>query len=119
MEGWKELLIAGLGGGAVQELLDQFIARFIPGQFAGVQLKDIASIFLFKHLGDRVSGDWRTLCQGAALIALYKAVYPAFVKPLLSGVFGVAGATTTTTTTAQSPSDRAALAAQSYIAGWV
>ena len=119
MEGWKELLIAGLGGGAVQELLDQFIARFIPGgQFAGIELKDIASIFLFKYLADRTSGNWKTLCQGAALIALYKAVYPAFVKPMLSGLFGATGArATTTTTTTASPGERAASAAQVYLAG--
>jgi len=101
VEGWKELLIAGLGGGAVQELLDQFISRLLPpGQvFAGIQLKDIASIFLFKYLADKTSGNWRTLFQGAGVIALYKSVYANFVKPMISGVLGGAITTTTTTTT--------------------
>ena len=115
MEGWKELLVAGLGGGAVQELLDQFISRLLPGQaIAGVQLKDIASIFLFKYLADRTSGVWRTVFEGAAMIALYKSVYANFVKPMLSGVLG--GATTTTTTTPITRGQTALSSAQLYVA---
>jgi len=114
MEGWKELLVAGLGGGAVQELLDQFISRLLPGQaIAGVQLKDIASIFLFKYLADRTSGVWKTVLQGAAMIALYKSVYANFVKPMLSGVLG---GTTTTTTTPITRGQTALSSAQLYVA---
>jgi hypothetical protein len=118
MEGWKELLIAGLGGGAIQEFLDQFVSM-LPGQIAGIQLKDIASIFLFKYLADKTSGNWRTLFQGAGVIALYKSVYANFVKPMLSGILGGVAPTTTTTTTTTAPVTKggsALAAAQLYVA---
>jgi hypothetical protein len=110
--GWKELLIAALGGGAVYEITDQFISRALGGlgAIAGISLKDIALILLGKYLADRMAGDWKNVFQGMALIGLYKVVYPQFVRPLVSGVVG---GVVPTTPQAAHP---ALAAAQSYVA---
>jgi hypothetical protein len=109
--GWKELLIAALGGGAVYEITDQFIGRALGGlgAVAGISLKDIGLILLGKYLADRTTGDWKNVFQGMTLIGLYKVVYPQFVRPLITGI--VVGGTASPQTT----TNPALAAAQAYV----
>lgn len=87
MEGWRELLVAGLGGGAIHAISDSLLSKFVPaGEVFGVTFKDIALIFLGKWGSERVGGDLSTALKGMAVIALYKSVYPKFVQPLISGL---------------------------------
>jgi len=109
MEGWKNLVVAGIGGGAIHEIADQFITGAFGqmGNVAGIPIKDLISIFLFKYGADKTSGNVKILLQGAALIALYRSVYMNFVKPMLGGLVRTSTTTTTITTTTPSPLDKA------------
>jgi len=113
-KGWKEYLVASLGGGAIYEITDQLASRLLGlGTIAGISLKDILLILLNKHLAEKTSGTWRSVFQGATVIGLYKVVYQQFVKPVISAVVGgVTGAVQQPTT----PTNEALMAAQSYIA---
>jgi len=112
-KGWKEYLVAALGGGAIYEITDQLALRFLGlGTIAGISLKDVILILLNKYLAEKTSGTWRSVFQGATVIGLYKVVYQQFVKPIISGV--VSGVVPTTQPSA--PTNEALMAAQSYIA---
>jgi hypothetical protein len=114
-KGWKEYLIASLGGGAVYEITDQLASRFLGlGTIAGLSLKDILLILLNKYLAEKTSGTWRSVFQGATVIGLYKVVYQQFVKPIVSGVVG--GVTGAVQQAPTAPTNEALMAAQSYIA---
>jgi hypothetical protein len=90
MDDWKQYLVAGFGGGAIEELTDQLIGQFFKGlgQIAGIELKDVIMVFLMKFAADKTSGLISTAFKGAGIIALYKLLYPQFIKPLLAG-FGI------------------------------
>lgn len=83
---WRELFVGGLGGGLFLEVTDQFVGKMLPGQIAGMSLKDIVLILLGKYGADRVSGDWKTALNGMATIGIYKVVYPQFVQPIVKGI---------------------------------
>ena len=119
MEGWKEALLAGLGGGALYGVVDGFLGRFLGGQavFGGITLKDVATIFLSKWASEKVPQDWlRAMFKGAVVIGIYKVFYPQFVEPLirqfLGGFVGGAPTPSPAPTTAPSPVDKA----RAYIA---
>jgi len=113
LKGWKEYLVAALGGGAIYEITDQLASRFLGlGTVGGLSLKDIILILLNKYLAEKTTGTWRTLFQGATTIGLYRVVYQQFVRPVISGVVGgFMGAQQPS-----APTNEALAAAQSYIA---
>jgi hypothetical protein len=124
MDGWKDALVAGLGGGALYGFLDGFLSGFLgqtPIAGVGITLKDVATILLSKFAADKTSGMLSTAFKGAVVIGIYKVVYPQFIEPLIKG-FIPKPTTTAPITTAPTPTAPAPtvspliLKAQSYIA---
>jgi len=104
MPDWKALLIGGLGGGAVYELTDRIVGGMLPGQIAGMSMKDLLLIIGSGWYSDKVTGDFKTLLQGMCMIGLYKVIYPQFISPMIAGLgFGVAAAPAATSSPSPSP----------------
>jgi len=57
LKGWKNYLIAGLGGGALYGIADAIMAGVkAEGQVLGVAFKDLLTLLASKYLADRTSG---------------------------------------------------------------
>jgi hypothetical protein len=118
LRGWKNYLIAGLGGGAFYGIADAFLAGAkLEGQVLGVTIKDLLTLLVTKYFADKTSGTWKTVFEGATVIGVYKVFYPGFIEPLVKGFLGTKQGTTTTTTTSTStsPCESATEAAKAYI----
>jgi hypothetical protein len=105
MEDWKDVFVAGLGGGAIYGVVDEFLTPMLgTGALAGtaITLKDVATILLCKYGADKTSGMLQTALKGAVVIGIYKVVYPQFIEPIISRFVGrITGTTTTSTTTTE------------------
>jgi hypothetical protein len=118
LRGWKNYLIAGLGGGAFYGIADAFLSGLkAEGQVLGITLKDLITLLITKYFADKTSGTWKTVFEGATVIGVYKVFYPGFVEPLIKGFLGKKEGTTTTSTTSTSSSacSSATEAAKAYI----
>jgi hypothetical protein len=108
LRGWKNYLIAGLGGGALYGITDTILAGVkAEGQVLGVGLKDLLTLLASKYFADRTSGAWKVAFEGATIIGIYKVFYPNLVEPLIKSFLGKKEVTTTTTTTCPSPNEEA------------
>lgn len=89
MAKWKDLFIAGLGGGAAHAVADQFLGQMLPGNAiagTGMALKDVALILLGKYGAGKTKGMMSQALEGMAVIGIYKVVYPQFIEPLIGGI---------------------------------
>jgi hypothetical protein len=110
LRGWKDYLVAGLGGGAFYGIVDAIMSGVkAEGQVLGVALKDLLTLLVSKYLADKTSGAWKVVFEGATVIGIYKVFYPNLVEPLIKGLLGKkeGTTTTTTTTTCSSPNEEA------------
>jgi hypothetical protein len=117
LKGWRNYLIAGLGGGAFYGLTDAFLSGIkAEGQVLGVTIKDLLTLMITKYFADRTSGTWKTVFEGATVIGVYKVFY-GFIEPLIKGFLGKKeGATTASpSTTSTSVCESATEAAKAYI----
>jgi len=120
LRGWKNYLVAGLGGGAFYGIADAFLSGIkAEGQILGVTFKDLLTLLITKYLADKTTGTWKTVFDGAVVIGVYKVFYPGFIEPLIKTFLPKKEETTTTSTataTTTSPCASATEAAQAYIA---
>jgi hypothetical protein len=115
LRGWKNYLIAGLGGGALYGIADAFLSGIkAEGQVLGITLKDLLTLLITKYFADKTSGTWKTVFEGATVIGVYKVFYPGFIEPLIKG-FLPKKEETTTSTSSSSTCPSATEAAKAYI----
>jgi hypothetical protein len=117
LRGWKNYLIAGLGGGAFYGIADAFLSGIkAEGQVFGITLKDLLTLLITKYFADKTSGTWKTVFEGATVIGVYKVFYPGFIEPLIKGFLPKQETKTTTTSTSSSTACPSATeAAKAYI----
>jgi hypothetical protein len=116
LRGWKNYLIAGLGGGAFYGIADAFLSGIkAEGQVLGITLKDLLTLLITKYFADKTSGTWKTVFEGATVIGVYKVFYPGFIEPLIKGFLGKKEETTTTSTSSSTTCPSATEAAKAYI----
>jgi hypothetical protein len=116
LRGWKNYLIAGLGGGTFYGIADAFLSGIkAEGQVLGITLKDLLTLLITKYFADKTSGTWKTVFEGATVIGVYKVFYPGFIEPLIKGFLGKKEETTTTSTSSSSACPSATEAAKAYI----
>jgi hypothetical protein len=115
LRGWKNYLIAGLGGGAFYGIADAFLSGIkAEGQVLGITLKDLLTLVITKYLADKTTGTWKTVFEGATVIGVYKVFYPGFIEPLIKG-FLPKQETTATSTSSSTACPSATEAAKAYI----
>ena len=69
---WKDLLIAGLGGGAVNEIVESLVKGFLPAtaEVAGLSLAQVAVIIGSKYGADRTKDMVSNALLGSAIIGI-------------------------------------------------
>lgn len=112
---WKDLFVAGLGGGAIHAVTDMVLSQVLAGfgqsiGGTGLTLKDIALILIGKYGADRTSGMFSTALTGMAVIGIYKVVYPMLIQPIVGGLGGLGGTTVQSSAPVTESVNQAALA---------
>ena len=85
------ILYGGVLGGAAHAVSDHYIRQFMPGQDTpieslGMSIKDIALVYLSVY-GSKTYAKkaWqKQSLEGAAVIAVYKTLYPKFLEPTVT-----------------------------------
>jgi len=85
------ILYGGVLGGAAHAVSDHYIKQLMPGQDTpieslGMSVKDIALVYLSVYASKTwAKKAWqKQSLEGAAVIAVYKTIYPKFLEPTIT-----------------------------------
>lgn len=82
----KKYAVAGIGGGAVNAIVDKFLGDQLSGlgEFAGYAGADLALIAIAQYGSRKTDGMLKQAFDGMGVISMYETFY----EDLLGGIFG-------------------------------